>query len=139
METNYFGTLEMCRAFAPVLEQNKPGAIINMLSIAGRAPIPLMGSLSASKAALYSLTQSIRAELAPKGIQVIGVLPGAVDTRMTENFPGDKAAPGDIVKAVLDGMASGEADIYPDGMSAGIAAGLAADRPATLAELAGYV
>lgn len=139
METNYFGTLEMCRAFAPVLEKNGPGAIVNMLSISGRAPIPLMGSLSASKAALYSLTQSVRAELAPKGIQVVAVLPGAVDTRMTENFPGDKAAPADIVKAVLDGMASGEADIYPDGMSAGIAAGLAADRPATLAELAGYV
>lgn len=139
METNYFGTLEMCRAFVPVLESNGGGAIINMLSIAGRAPIPLMGSLSASKAALYSLTQSIRAELAPKGIQVIGVLPGAVDTRMTENFPGDKAAPADIVKTVLDGLASGETDIYPDGMSAGIAAGLTADRPATLAELAGYV
>lgn len=139
METNYFGTLEMCRAFAPVIEANGGGAIINMLSIAGRAPIPLMGSLSASKAALYSLTQSIRAELAPKDIRVVGVLPGAVDTRMTEGFPGDKAAPSAIAAAALDGLAAGTNDIYPDAMSAGIEAGLTSDRPATLAQLAGYV
>ncbi len=139
MEVNYFGTLAMCRAFAPVIEKNGGGAIINMSSITGRAPIPLMGSLCATKAAIYSMSQSIRAELAPKGIHVMAILPGAIDTRMTENFPGDKAAPADIVKAVLDGLAVGAADLYPGDMAQGISGGLAAARDATLAELAGYV
>jgi len=139
MEVNYFGTLAMCRAFAPVIEANGGGGIINMSSITGRAPIPLMGSLSASKAAIYSMSQSIRAELAPKGIHVMAILPGAIDTRMTEHFPGDKAAPADIVKAVLYGLAAGETDLYPGDMAQGISGGLAAAREATLAELAGYV
>ena len=64
METNYFGTLAMCRAFAPVLKANGGGAVINMLSILARVNLPAMGSLCASKAAALSLTQCVRAELA---------------------------------------------------------------------------
>ena len=139
MDVNYFGTLSMCRAFAPVIEKNGGGGIINMSSITGRAPIPLMGSAAATKAAIYSMTQSIRAELTPKGIHVMAVLPGAVDTRMTENFPGDKAVPADIVAAVLDGLGNGEGDLYPDGMAQGISGGLIAAREDTLADLAQYV
>ena len=139
METNYFGTLAMCRAFAPVIEGNGGGAIANMASITARAPIPLMGSLAASKAAIYSMTQSIRAELAPRGVHVMAVLPGAVDTRMTEGFPGDKAAPSDIAAAILEGLGAGTADLYPGDMAAGLSEGLAADRAGTLGELAQYV
>lgn len=139
MTTNYFGTLNMCRAFAPVIEGNGGGAIVNMASILARVNLPLMGSLCASKAAVYSMTQGIRAELASRGVAVFAVLPGAVDTDMTKDFPPPKAAPADIVAEVLAGMKAGEADIYPGDMAKGVSGGLAADRPAVIAEMAGYV
>jgi peptide/nickel transport system ATP-binding protein len=120
MDTNYFGTLNMIRAFAPVLKANGGGAIVNMLSITGRIPIPLMGSLSASKAACISMTQSVRGELAGQGTQVIAVMPGAVDTRMTANFPPPKASPEEVVKEVLDGLEQGEEDLYPGEMAKGV-------------------
>jgi NAD(P)-dependent dehydrogenase (short-subunit alcohol dehydrogenase family) len=82
METNYFGPLAMCRAFAPILASNGGGAIINMLSILARVNLPMYGSLSASKAAALSLTQGVRAELAKQGTLVVAVMPGAVDTEM---------------------------------------------------------
>lgn len=139
MTTNYLGTLNMCRAFAPVIEGNGGGAIVNMASILARVNLPLMGSLCASKAAVYSMTQGIRAELAARGVAVFAVLPGAVDTDMTRDFPPPKAAPADIVAEVLAGMKAGEADIYPGDMAKGVSGGLAADRPAVIAEMAGYV
>ncbi len=139
MTTNYLGTLNMCRAFAPVIEGNGGGAIVNMASILARVNLPLMGSLCASKAAVYSMTQGIRAELASRGVAVFAVLPGAVDTDMTKDFPPPKAAPADIVAEVLAGMKAGEADIYPGDMAKGVSGGLPADRPAVIAEMAGYV
>ncbi len=72
MEVNYFGTLAMCRAFQPILKANGGGAIVNMLSILSHVNLPLMGSLCASKAALYSLTQALRAELKAQGTHVDG-------------------------------------------------------------------
>lgn len=139
MTTNYLGTLNMCRAFAPVITGNGGGAIVNMASILARVNLPLMGSLCASKAAVYSMTQGIRAELAGQGVAVFAVLPGAVDTDMTRDFPPPKAAPADIVAEVLAGMQAGEADIYPGDMAKGVSGGLAADRPGVIAEMAGYV
>ena len=94
--TNYLGTLRMCRAFAPVLAAHGGGAIVNMISISGLVHLPLMGSLSASKAALRSLTQGVRAELRKQGTLVVGVLPGAVETRMTEGVPIPKIKPAEV-------------------------------------------
>lgn len=117
METNYFGTLNMIRAFAPVLKVNGGGTIINMASIASLVSFPVLGSYSASKAAVHSLTQGVRAELAAQGTHVSGVYPGPVDTAMAEHFPMDKTAPNAVAKAVLDGVEAGEEDIYPDPVS----------------------
>lgn len=112
--TNYFGTLMMVRSFAPVLKQNGGGTIVNMLSISSIVNVPVFSSYSASKAALYSLTQGIRAELAADGTKVIGVFPGPVDTAMTEGLELDKAAPVAVAKAVLKGIEQGVEEIYPD-------------------------
>ena len=76
MDTNYHGMVNMCRAFAPVITDNGGGGIINMLSILSQVNLPVMGSLSASKAAAYSATQAIRAELSKEGIDVVAVMPG---------------------------------------------------------------
>jgi NAD(P)-dependent dehydrogenase (short-subunit alcohol dehydrogenase family) len=82
IEINYLAPLRVTRAFAPVLISNK-GAVLNLLTILARVNLPFMGSYCASKAAALSLTQGLRADLAPKGVRVAGALPGAIDTRMT--------------------------------------------------------
>ncbi|MGX1096238.1 ABC-type oligopeptide transport system ATPase subunit/NAD(P)-dependent dehydrogenase (short-subunit alcohol dehydrogenase family) [Amorphus sp. MBR-141] len=136
MEVNYFGTLSVARAFAPVLAANGGGTMVNMLSILSRVSLPLMGSLCASKAAALSLTQALRAELKGQGTRVVAVMPGAIDTRMTADFPPPKMAPTDAVKEILDAVETGEADdLYPGDFAKEIAAGLAADPKAVEANL----
>lgn len=139
IETNYLGTLAMCRAFAPVLKTNGGGTIVNMLSILSRVNLPLMGSLCASKAAALSLTQGVRAELAKQGTVVIGVMPGAVDTDMTRDLPPPKMAPVDVVRAALDAVEAGTEDVYPGDMAGGVAKGLAADPKAVEKQFAAYL
>jgi NAD(P)-dependent dehydrogenase (short-subunit alcohol dehydrogenase family) len=139
METNYFGTLAMCRAFAPVLKANGGGAIVNMLSILGRVNLPLMGSLCASKAAELSLTQGVRAELARQGTAVIAVMPGAVDTDMSRDFPPPKMPPREVADAALKALEQGHEDVYPGDMAQGVSQGLAADPKAVEKQFAAYL
>jgi NAD(P)-dependent dehydrogenase (short-subunit alcohol dehydrogenase family) len=139
METNYFGTLAMCRALAPVLKANGGGAIINMLSVLSRVNLPLMGSLCASKAAGLSLTQGVRAELASHGTRVIAVMPGAVDTDMSRDFPPPKMPPRDVAEAALAALESGIEDVYPGDMAMGVSQGLVSDAKAVEKQFAGYL
>jgi NAD(P)-dependent dehydrogenase (short-subunit alcohol dehydrogenase family) len=114
METNYFGTLMMCRAFAPVLSANGGGAIVNVLSILAKVGMPAMGSLSASKAAGLRLTECVRAELARQGTAVIAFMPGAVETDMTRHM-GKQVAKGsaeDAARTLLEGIEQGAEDVY---------------------------
>jgi NAD(P)-dependent dehydrogenase (short-subunit alcohol dehydrogenase family) len=118
METNYFGTLGMINAFAPVLEANGGGAIVNIITVVALASVPRLGAYTASKAALWSLTQSYRADLAKRGISVHGVYPGPVDTDMAralDNFP--KTPPAVVATNLLDGLEAGDEDIFPDVMA----------------------
>lgn len=129
MRVNYFGTLAMCRAFAPVLARNGGGAIVNVVSILGRVSLPRVGSYAASKAAAFSLTQGIRAELAPNGTLVVGVLPGFVDTDMTKSLSLPKLAPRAVVEAAIEALRTGAEDVYP-GEAAEIARALQSDPKA---------
>lgn len=124
MNTNYFGTLSMTRAFAPILKQNGGGAMVNMLSIVSVVNAPVFGSYSASKAALYSLTQDVRAELAAQGTLVVGVFPGPVDTPMAEGVPLDKIMPIEVAKATLQAIKQGIEEVYPDPISQNVFANL---------------
>lgn len=117
MDTNYFGTLNVVRAFAPLIEKNGGGAIVNFLTVVALASMPGLGVYNASKAAAWSMTQSIRADLAPKGIDVHAVFPGPVDTDMIRAVEMDKANPRDVATAVLKGIESGAEDVFPDPMS----------------------
>ncbi len=117
METNYFGTLNVSREFSRVIEKNGGGAIVNVLTIVALASMPGLGAYNASKAAAWSMTQSMRAELSKRGIQVYGVFPGPVDTDMSRGFEMAKAAPGPLARTVLDAIERGEEDIFPDAMS----------------------
>lgn len=117
LETNYFGTLRMVRAFAPILKSNAPGAIVNLLSIVSLASMAGIGGYSASKAATFSLTQAIRTELAESNIAVHGVFPGPIDTDMARDLTLPKADTRDTVRCALDGVEADDEDIYPDVMS----------------------
>jgi NAD(P)-dependent dehydrogenase (short-subunit alcohol dehydrogenase family) len=114
METNYFGALAMIRAFAPILAGNGGGAVVNLLSIAAHVSIPSVASYSASKAAAWSMTQAVRAELAAQKTHVVGVFPGPVDTDMAVSLPGEKVSPADVVDRVLDAVRDEIEDVYPD-------------------------
>ncbi len=139
IETNYLGTLAMCRAFAAVLKSNGGGAIVTMLSILARVNLPLMGSLCASKAAALSMTQGVRAELAGQGTLVVGVMPGAVDTDMTAGMDMPKMAPAEVARAALAAVESGTEDVYPGDMAADVAGGLATDPKAVEKQFAGFL
>jgi len=117
METNYFGTLNSVRAFWPILAKNKPAKILNILSISALASSPSAAAYSASKAAAFSLTQALRAELAGFGITVSGAFPGPVDTEMTAGLEMTKASPRDTAEAIVDGLLNDEEDIFPDNMA----------------------
>ncbi len=117
METNYYGTLSMIRAFAPVLQKNGQGLIANVSSVVGIAAIASVGTYSASKAAVHGLTQSARAELAAKNIHVAGIYPGPIDTDMAKDFPMDKATPESTAQRIVAGLIAGDDYIFPDPMS----------------------
>jgi NAD(P)-dependent dehydrogenase (short-subunit alcohol dehydrogenase family) len=139
MNTNYFGTLSMVRAFAPILHRNGGGVIVNVLTIASVVNVPVFSSYSASKAALYSLTQGIRAELAQHGTQVIGVFPGPVDTAMAEGVPLDKIAPIEVATATLHAIEQGIEDVYPDPVSQTVFANLQMPLKAVEKQFAGML
>ncbi|MEV6673647.1 SDR family NAD(P)-dependent oxidoreductase [Streptomyces sp. NPDC051162] len=122
MRTNYLGTLRMIRAFVPVLERNEGGAIVNVISVGAFGGTPSLGGYPPSKAALNSLTQAVRQDLAPRSITVHGVFPGPVGTDMFDSvaaydpafgeFP--PATTGEVARATLDALASGDEEIFPD-------------------------
>jgi len=139
METNYFGTLSMCRAFAPVLKNNGGGTIVNILSILSLVNLPASGSFSVSKAAAYSMNQGVRAELSGQNTSVVGVMPGSIDTDMARDFEGPKDKPVDVVDAVLQAIEDGIEDVYPGEMAQAVYQGHRQDAKAIEKEFAVFV
>ncbi len=120
MKVNYYGTVNMMRAFAPILEKNTPSKIVNLVSIVAYSPLPSIAGYSASKTALYSATLSVRIELAKKGITVHAINPGAIDTDMNKGSEWDMPAPDGVATIILDKVEAGELDIVPDEMGLGM-------------------
>jgi len=136
MDVNYFGLLNMIRAFSPAMRQRQQGVIANMLSVLAYVNLPMLGSYSASKAAALSLTEAARAELAPYGVRVCGIFPGAVDTRMSAHIPSPKLAPAQLANAVMKMLCDGVEDIFPGAAAQGLNAAIRADRKAVEKEMA---
>jgi NAD(P)-dependent dehydrogenase (short-subunit alcohol dehydrogenase family) len=111
---NYEGTYATVRAFVPVLARNGGGQIVNVLSLLSLASTPPMTGYSASKAAAHSLTQALRPVLAARGITVHGAYPAGIDTDMLAGIDAPKTAPGEVAARLLDGLAAGQEDIFPD-------------------------
>lgn len=135
MEVNYYGPVAMTRAFAPIIEGNGGGTIVNVLSAGGIVSVPEMGGYSPSKFAARAASNCLRAELAPKGIHVSSLIVGSVKTRMAEHVKGIvQAEPRDIAKAGILAVQAGidEHDTDPHAIS--VRAALARD-PAGLAKM----
>lgn len=137
METHYFGTLSVVRAFAPVLAAGGGGAIVNVLSALSWFSYDGSNAYAAAKAAEWSLTNGIRLELAAQGTQVTGIHVGAVDTDIMAGYEGQKADPGDVVRTALDGLENGKLEVVVDDWSAMIKATLSSDPAAFYTGVAG--
>lgn len=130
METNYLGTLAMCRAFAPILKQNGGGALVNVLSIVSWYVDPALGSYSVSKAAEWSMTNAIRIELREQGTLVAGVYAGFIDTDLAAGIDLPKVRPEDVAAATIEALRAGREQVLADTASQEIRAALDADPEA---------
>ena len=120
LAVNLFGTYDVTQAFLPMLARSR-GAIVNVLSVTAFAALPVIPAYSISKAAAFSLSQSLRALLAGRGVRVHAVLTGPVDTDMSRGLDIPKASPESVARAIFDGVEKGEEDIFPDPMSESMA------------------
>jgi NAD(P)-dependent dehydrogenase (short-subunit alcohol dehydrogenase family) len=124
LAVNLFGPYDMIQAFLPLLVRSQ-GAIVNNLSLLALAPLPLVAAYSISKAAAFSLTQSLRAYLAASGVKVHAVLTGPIDTDMNRglNIPVPMASVESAAQCIFDGVENMEEDIFPDPLSKSIKEG----------------
>lgn len=116
LAVNLFGTYAVTQAFLPLLIRSR-GALVNNLSASALAALPVIPAYSVSKAAAFSLTQSLRALLAKHGVRVHAALTGPVDTDMTRGFEIPKTSPQAVAKGILDGVERDEDEIFPDPMT----------------------
>jgi NAD(P)-dependent dehydrogenase (short-subunit alcohol dehydrogenase family) len=120
LAVNLYGPLNVTRAFLPLLRRSK-GAVINNLSLAALAPLPVISAYSISKAAAFIMTQSLRALLADQGVKVHAAVLGPIDTDMNRGFNIPKASPESAARGIFDGLEKGEEEIFPDPASQSIA------------------
>ncbi|MBD2868561.1 SDR family oxidoreductase [Paenibacillus arenilitoris] len=125
LNTHFFGTLFMVRAFAPVLANNGGGAILNILSALSWLSMGSSGAYSAAKAAEWALTNDLRINLYPQNIRVAGLHVGYMETDMTSSVNAPKANPAEIAKIAIDGIESGSFEIVADDTSRGVQSALA--------------
>ena len=117
-ETNFFGTLRVANAFAPVLAANGGGTMLNILSLATWISMPTV--YSASKAAMWSATNGLRFALEGQGTQVVGLHVGMIDTPMTTHFDTPKVSAASVVAQAFDGIAAGDIEVLADEMTRGL-------------------
>jgi NAD(P)-dependent dehydrogenase (short-subunit alcohol dehydrogenase family) len=122
LAVNLFGAFNVTRAFLPLLRRSK-GAIVNNLSLAALAALPILPAYSISKAAAFNMTQSLRALLAGEGVTVHAVVLGPIDTDMNRGLDIPKASPESAAQRIFDGLENGEDEIFPDPASLSIAEG----------------
>lgn len=122
--TNFFGPLALSQAFAPTLKTNGGGAIINVLSAAVWMSIPGTSAYSASKAAAWALTNSLRLELKAQQTQVLGAHMGLMDTDMTTHLNAEKASTNDIAQAIYTALQNGESEVLADDSTREVKQGL---------------
>jgi len=118
LEVNLMGTWKMARAFAPVIEANGGGAIVNILSLISLHNAPPFAAYSAAKHASWAMTQSFRDELAGTRVRVVACFPGGIDTDMLAGVPATKADPDSVASSIVEAIMRGDTEVFPDRVSA---------------------
>ncbi|WP_454048685.1 SDR family oxidoreductase [Cellulomonas sp. Marseille-Q8402] len=127
MDVNFWGTLSMVRAFAPVLAANGGGAVVNVASALSWFSAPGAGAYAVSKAANWNMSNALRLELAGQGTRVTSVHLGLADTDMASGIEGPKTDPAVVVRRTLDAVEAGDLEVVVDEWSAMVKASLAED------------
>ena len=139
LAVNVHGLVNVTRAFIDTLRSREQAAIVNLSSVAGLGNMPLIGTYSATKAAVHSITQGFRGELANEKILVAGVYPGPIDTDMAKEFDAPKDSPENAAAAIINGLEQGAEEIFPDPMSTQVGEGYSQNPKAIEKEFAGFV
>jgi short-subunit dehydrogenase len=139
MEVNYFGVLTLTQALRGSPALRSGGAIVNVLSFLALVTLPVAGTYSASKSAALALTRTLRAELKPRGVQVVGVLPVQTDTPAYSPLPEPKLKPEEVAAGTLDGLEAGEEEVFPGALSRGAADAFKNDPAALQAHMSKVV
>ena len=136
LDTHFFGTLAVTRAFAPHLAGQRSSAVLNVLSVLSWLSMPRSGAYCAAKSAEWSLTNALRQELAAQGTRVSALHVGWMDTDMIRHLDVPKTDPAVIAKLAIDGIEAGDAEIIADDTSRRVLAGLSGGVPALYPEFA---
>lgn len=139
MEVNYFGPLVLAQALRHTPAFQSGGSIVNILSFLSLVTVPVAGTYAASKAAALALTRTLRAELKPRGVQVLGALPVQVDTALGAPLPGPKLTPEEVAVATLDALEDGAEEVFPGTLSQNAAHAFNSDPAAVQAKMATLV
>jgi NAD(P)-dependent dehydrogenase (short-subunit alcohol dehydrogenase family) len=136
LDTNYLGTLQVTRAFLPQVEK-AGGGVVNVLSALSWLSFPGTGAYCAAKSAAWSMTNALRADLAPRGVTVAALHVGYMDTDMTDGITAPKSDPADIARIAVDAIAAGSSEIVADEVSRQVQAGLSGGVAALYPQLVG--
>ncbi|TYL90935.1 SDR family NAD(P)-dependent oxidoreductase [Bradyrhizobium rifense] len=137
-DTNYYGVVRVTQAFEPILSTKPDAAIINVLSDIVWLPRPILTPYAASKAAAWSYTNQLRFHLRERGVQVLGLHVGFVDTDLTNGIDVPKASPADVVNETYDALASGKSEVMADKGTAVLKNTLAAEEPGYITPPSGF-
>jgi NAD(P)-dependent dehydrogenase (short-subunit alcohol dehydrogenase family) len=135
MDTHFFGTLSVVRAFAPKISANGGGSILNILSVLSWVSFPTVGAYCAAKSAEWSMTNSLRTELAARHIRVAGLHVGYMDTDMAASVTSPKSDPRDIARIAIDGIEGDRYEILADDLSRQVLVGLSGGVPGLYPQL----
>ena len=130
MNTNFYGSLRVTRAFAPILASNDGGAILNVLSVLSWLHVPAFGAYGAAEAAAWAMTNVVRRELAPSGIYVAALHVGYIDTDMVAHVDAPKSDPARVAALALDGIEADLTEVLADDLTRNVKQGLAASPAA---------
>ena len=138
LKVNVWGLVHLSNALIRPLKKESPTAIVNFSSVAGLANMPLASTYSVSKAAVHSITQGMRGELANDNVLVMGVYPGPIDTDMAAGVEAEKDSPENVASNVVQGLMDGVEDMFPDVMSKQVGEFYFSNPKALEQQFAGY-
>ncbi|MGQ0846018.1 MAG: SDR family oxidoreductase [Sporichthyaceae bacterium] len=124
-DVHFFGTLAVTRAFAPRIAANGGGTVLNVLSVLSWLSFPDYGAYCAAKSAAWSMTNALRAQLAPDNVRVAGLHVGYMDTDMVADVVAPKSDPLAIARIAIDAIEADSYEILADELSRQVQAGLA--------------